>query len=118
MKSRKIFLSIVNVSILIMIFLLMGSVAQAKTPKAKDIETAIDLSCEYCYPTVGKVIKVRKEKVFVSEVGGNVFAFKCKDAKVYYHKGDVVAMWMYDNGTPLDETDDEIVKSINYGKGK
>lgn len=115
-KVRKLFLSFINITVLIMLFLLMGTIAQAKTSTTKEINQALDLSMEYTYPTVGYVSKVKKNKVFISEVGGNVFAFKCKDAKVYYHKGDILAIVIYNNMTWDDETDDVIIKSINYGK--
>lgn len=88
-------------------------VAKAKE-KQTDIESAIDLTCEYCYPTVGIVTKVKKGIVYISEAGGQIFTMY--GTKRDYHKGDVIALLMYDNRTPLDETDDEIVKSINYGR--
>lgn len=105
---------VIGSAVVIMILLIaIGSTTEAKE-KQTDIESAIDLTCEYCYPTVGKVVKVKKGIVYVSEIGGNVYSFY--GSKRDYHKGDVIAMLMYDNKTPLDETDDEIVKSINYGR--
>lgn len=74
---------------------------------------------EHTYPTVGKVTKINKKKgiIYVTEVGGNVFSFKenTKFVKLNYHKGDIIVLIMYDNGTTTEE-DDIILKSINYGK--
>ena len=120
-KAKKVFLYFMNTMVLIMLFLLMGTIAQAKAPKdkepsTKEINQALDLSMEYTYPTVGYVTKIKGNKVYISEAGGNLFVLKCKQAKDFYHKGDVLAIVMYTNMTWDDETDDVIIKSINYGK--
>lgn len=111
--SRRLFMAVVIAFFTAIVILAFADSVIAKARERQtDIESAIDLTCEYCYPTVGKVVKVKKGIVYVSEMGGNVYSFY--GSKRDYHKGDVIAMLMYDNKTPLDETDDEIVKSINY----
>lgn len=113
--SRKTFIAIMVAFLTAIIVLVFADSVVAKTKKKQtDVESAIDLACEYCYPTVGKVTKVKKGIVYISEAGGNVYTMY--GTRKDYHKGDVIAMLMYNNGTWDDETDDEIVKSINYGR--
>lgn len=113
--SKKLFITVIVAFFTTIIVLAFADsvVAKAKE-KQTDIESAIDLTCEYCYPTVGVVTKVKKGIVYISEAGGNVYSIY--GSKKDYHKGDVIAMLIYSNGTWNDETDDEIIKSINYGK--
>lgn len=99
--------------ILAMFMSIPVSAKETKQATNSDIEAAIDLTCEHVYPTVGKVVKVKRGIVYVSEMGGNIYSFY--GSKRDYHKGDIIALMMYDNGTYNDETDDEIIKSINYG---
>lgn len=119
METKYEILLRVAMGILIATMLFTTYVPVAAKSKQTDIESAIDLAMEHTYPTVGKVIKINKKKgiVYIAEVGGNVFSFKenTEFVKLNYHKGDIIVLTMYDNGT-ITEKDDIILKSINYGK--
>lgn len=64
---------------------------------------------ECLYPSYGKVVKVdRKNDVIrIKDVYGNVWMWSGAED---WHKGDGVALLMYDNGTPNKVKDDKIVK--------
>lgn len=115
--SKKLFITVIVAFFTAIIVLAFADsvVAKAKEKQTEvDFESALDIVCESCYPTVGKVVKVKKGIVYISEAGGNIYSMY--GSKRDYHKGDVIALLMYNNNTWNDETDDEIVKSINYGR--
>lgn len=71
--------------------------------------TVILLAAKSLYPGFGKVVKVdyRSDIVTIKTYGCTYKMKGCED----WHKGDWVALMMYDNGTPNRVKDDKIVKA-------
>lgn len=70
---------------------------------------AVLIAAKSMYPSYGKVIKVdrKNDTISIRDTYGNVLVW---DGAEDWHKGDGVALLMYDNGTPNKVKDDKIIK--------
>ena len=71
--------------------------------------TVIMVAAKSLYPSYGKVVKVdrKKDTISIRDTYGNVWVWSGAED---WHKGDGVALLMYDNGTPDKVKDDKIIK--------